>query len=91
MKTVIKFSAAWCGPCRLMKPIFEKVTKKFEGQEGIEFKEISLDDDDDGEVAEKYGIRNLPTFIIQNNGNEYSRHTGAINEEGLTNWIKNNI
>ena len=91
MKTVLKFSAAWCGPCRLMKPIFDKVSKKFADIENLEFNEISLDGDDADEISDKYGIRNLPTFIIQNNGNEYARHTAALSEKDLEDWIKRNI
>ena len=91
MKTVVKFSAAWCGPCRMMKPIFEKVAKNHEKDENLEFKEINLDGDDADEISEKYQIRNVPTFLILNNGSEYARQTGARNEQSFEDWIKRNI
>ena len=61
MNKVIKFSAAWCGPCKAMKPQFEKFQDSFK-EEGIEM--VDLDVDQNHEEAAKYGVRSIPYTIF---------------------------
>jgi thioredoxin 1 len=64
---VLKFSATWCGPCRMLTQILE-------GVEGI----TNIDIDKDQETARKYGIRSVPALVFLKDGVEVHRQVGAI-------------
>jgi len=70
MVTVLKFSAQWCGPCRMM-------TKLFEDVEGI----TNVDVDKDKETAAQYGVRRIPTFVFLKNDKEVYRKSGTMTLE----------
>ena len=70
MVTVLKFSAQWCGPCRMM-------TKLFEDVEGI----TNIDVDKDKETAAQYGVRRIPTFVFLKNDKEVYRKSGTMTLE----------
>ena len=65
------FNATWCGPCKAFKPIMQEVAN--DGY-SIEF----IDVDQSQETATKYGIRSVPTTVIEENGIEVNRFVGAI-------------
>ena len=71
MKTMKYFSATWCGPCKAFKPIMNEIAN--EGY-SVEF----IDVDQSQELAAKYGVRSVPTTIIEENGIEVNRFVGAI-------------
>lgn len=64
---VLKFSATWCGPCRML-------TQRLEGVEGI----TNIDIDKDQETARKYGIRSVPALVFLKDGVEVHRQVGVI-------------
>lgn len=64
---VLKFSAAWCGPCRVLSQTLKDV-------EGV----TQVDIDKDMETARKYGIRSVPTLVFLKNDKEVHRQSGAI-------------
>ena len=72
MVSVKKFYGDWCIPCKQLTPIFEEVKTNFNN---VVFE--SYDVDDSHELASKYGIRSVPTVIIEKNGKEVKRITGA--------------
>ena len=69
MKTAKYFSATWCGPCQTFKPIMNEI--KSEGHY-VEF----IDVDENNELASKYGIRSVPTVVVEENGVEVDRVVG---------------
>ena len=71
MKTMKYFSATWCGPCKAFKPIMNEVAS--EGY-SIEF----IDVDQEQNKATKYGVRSVPTVVIEENGIEVDRFVGSI-------------
>jgi thioredoxin 1 len=71
MKSVKYFSATWCGPCKVFKPVMTEIAN--EGH-SVEF----IDVDQEQNKATKYGIRSVPTTVIEENGKEVSRFVGAI-------------
>ena len=71
MKTMKYFSAVWCGPCKAFKPVMNEIAG--EGY-SIEF----IDVDQEQNKAEKYGVRSVPTTVVEENGVEVSRFVGAI-------------
>jgi thiol-disulfide isomerase/thioredoxin len=72
---ILKFSATWCGPCKMLSKKFEK--------EGIVYEDIDVDDNP--ERAAKYGVRSLPTVVIvDESGTTIRSMTGAnLNEEQM--------
>ncbi len=86
--TVIDFFAEWCMPCLMMAPILDEVEEKFKGK--INFAKINVDDN--SEIASKYGVMSIPTFVIFKDGKEIERFTGAMTseqfEENLGKFLK---
>jgi thiol-disulfide isomerase/thioredoxin len=67
----LQFSAAWCGPCKMLTPIMEQVKAK-----GIPVEKIDVYANPD--MSAKFGIRSVPTVIlVDNNGNEIKRSNGV--------------
>jgi len=71
MKTMKYFSAVWCGPCKAFKPVMNEIAG--EGY-SIEF----IDVDQEQNKATKYGVRSVPTVVIEENGIEVDRFIGSI-------------
>ena len=81
---IVKFFATWCGPCKMIAPIFDKLSQEFEKQ--IKFIEIDVDDCDG--IAGDYYVSSVPTFIIFKNNEEFNRTSGALGYEQLESFIK---
>ena len=71
MKTMKYFSATWCGPCKAFKPIMNEIAN--EGY-SVEFIDVYQSQ----ELAAKYGVRSVPTTIIEEGGTEVNRFVGSI-------------
>mmetsp|Transcript_1236 Transcript_1236/g.1737 ORF Transcript_1236/g.1737 Transcript_1236/m.1737 type:complete len:136 (+) Transcript_1236:171-578(+) len=71
-KSVVYFTAKWCGPCRRMGPIFEEVS---DATKNIEFAKVDVDEN--SEAANLIGIKSVPTFLFYFNGEEVSSFSGA--------------
>lgn len=82
MIEVKKFEASWCGPCRALKPIFENVASKYND---VNFSYVDVDEQ--FELASKYGIRSVPTVVIEKNGKEVQRFSGVQSELAYINAI----
>ena len=78
-KSIVMFSATWCGACKEMKPHYLDASKSFEGK--VKF--ISVDTDKQNELSVKYGIRSIPTTIIFENGKEINRNVGSLEKVEL--------
>ncbi|KAJ6438249.1 thioredoxin domain-containing protein [Purpureocillium lavendulum] len=71
-KVVVDFTASWCPPCKMIKPIFAKLA-----EEQGEVKFVSVDVDEVPAVTQKYGIRAMPTFMMFKDGEKVDDLTGA--------------
>ena len=74
-KKILYFTAAWCPPCKMMAPVFERLSK---AHAGISF--LKIDVDTLGGVAQDFNIRSVPTFIFMNNQKEIAKFAGASEE-----------
>ena len=81
---LVDFWAPWCPPCRKQGPIVEAVAKKFAGKAWV----CKLNVDDAKPVAEKFGVRGIPTLIVFKDGEEVSRMVGLRQEEELSKEIE---
>jgi len=70
---LVDFWAVWCGPCRMVAPIVEELSKDYDGRAVIG----KLDVDTNGEVAARFGIRNIPTLLFFKNGEGVDKQVGA--------------
>lgn len=76
--SIVDFTASWCGPCQRMKPIFYSLADDFKD----EYNFISIDIDENPELANKYQVQAVPTFVfLDADGNEGNRITGMISKE----------
>ena len=70
---MVDFWAAWCGPCRMVGPIIDEISKEFEGKAIVG----KVDVDANQEFAAKYGVRNIPTVLVFQNGEVVGRQVGV--------------
>lgn len=83
--SVIKFGATWCGPCKMMAPILEKVA---DDMADITFIDVDIDDDDAKTIVESAKITTVPLIVVFKNGEPVSKFVGFRPEEELINEIK---
>ncbi|KAI8461999.1 thioredoxin-like protein [Phakopsora pachyrhizi] len=84
---IIDFSATWCGPCRVISPIYEKIAS--EDNSG-KLKYYKVDVDESPDIASKCGISAMPTFIVFKNGSPVDTMKGA-DQKGLMQMINKYI
>lgn len=83
---VLKFYANWCAPCQLLKPIVEKVAKRFGNK--VELVEIDIDVPENRKLMKAYGVRQLPSMIFQTGNGVQFMTVGMLSEEDVTSDIK---
>lgn len=76
---LVDFTATWCGPCKALAPIVEKVADDFAGK----IKVGKLDIDANGEMTRKYGVRSVPTVLVFKNGEKIGQHVGLTSRDNL--------
>ena len=76
---LIDFWASWCGPCKMMSPVVEQIADDM----GQSAKICKINIDEQRELATKYNVMSIPTFILFKDGKEVSRLVGAMPKEEL--------
>ena len=76
------FNASWCGPCKMLKPILEEVSVN---NDNIKIVSINIDDED--ELAEKYNVYSIPCLVLFDKGIEIKRNVGLLSKDDIENMI----
>jgi len=85
MPVVVKFGASWCGPCRMMNPIFSQIADDYVGK----VKVCEIDIDKNIETVSKFDIMSVPTIIVFFNGAVQERMIGARSKDELISVVEN--
>lgn len=80
---LIQFSADWCGPCRMISPMIDDISKEFEGKAVVG----KLNVDENGETARFYNVMSIPTLLFFKNGQLVDKQVGVVSKDVLRNKI----
>ena len=80
---LVDFWAAWCGPCRMVGPIIDEISNEYDGKAVVG----KVDVDANQEFAAKYGVRNIPTVLVFQNGELVQRQVGVAPKNVYTEAI----
>jgi thioredoxin 1 len=80
---VVDFWAEWCGPCRMIAPALDEISKELEGKVKI----VKMNVDENQQVPGQFGIRSIPTLMIFKNGKLAAQKVGAASKGDLSKWI----
>ncbi len=80
---VVDCWAPWCGPCRMIAPVIEKLAKDLKGK--VVFAKLNVDENP--KIAMRYRIMSIPTLLLFKNGKLVDRIVGALPEDMLKDWI----
>lgn len=81
---IVDFWAPWCGPCRMMAPVLDRVA----AERATELRVAKVNTDEQPQLAGRFGIRGIPTLILFREGRELARQSGAVDAATLTRWLE---
>jgi len=76
--TLVDFWAEWCGPCKSMHPVFERLSKKYSN---VKFARVNVDSNQN--ISMKYAVQSIPTFIMFKSGQIVDKMMGAVGAPGI--------
>lgn len=79
MRKVLKFSASWCGPCKMLSKTIEGI------ETNVVIEEVDIDEQ--SELANEYGIRGVPTLVMLDENVEVKRSVGNLTKQQLESWL----
>jgi thioredoxin 1 len=82
--TIVDFWASWCGPCRMIAPVFEELSSQYSGK--VKFAKVNVDENP--KIPANYGVRGIPTLIMFKEGKVVDQVVGAVPKNQLENIVK---
>jgi len=83
---LVDFFATWCGPCKMLVPVLEKLS---DSNKDIDI--IKVDTDKFPDLAAKFMVQAIPTLILFDKGNSIATQAGFQNQDALEKWIKKSL
>ena len=83
----VDFYADWCGPCKMMSPVIDKLAQEYDGK--IKVGKVNVDEN--GDLAVRYGIMSIPNMVFFKNGEVADRVVGAIPKPAMKEKFEKNI
>jgi thioredoxin 1 len=87
LPVLVDYWAEWCGPCRMIAPILEEISKEYASRLTV----AKLNVDENQQTPAKSGIRGIPTLMLFKNGNIEATKVGALSKSQLTAFIDSHI
>ena len=84
---LIDFWAEWCGPCKMIAPILDDVAGEFSDRLAV--KKLNIDENPN--IAQKFGIRSIPTLMLFKDGAVHAQKLGAMSKSQLTEFLETNL
>ncbi len=84
---LVDYWAEWCGPCKMIAPILDEVSRDYDGKLNI----AKVNVDENQEIASKYGIRGIPTLMLFRTGAVVATKVGALSKSQLTAFLDSNL
>ncbi len=81
-KVLVDFNADWCGPCKMLRPTIDEIA---ESNDSVKIVSINIDDED--ELAEQYGVFSIPCLVLFDKGKEVNRSVGLISKDEIESII----
>lgn len=85
--TIVDFWAPWCGPCKMMEPVMEKLEQQF----GDKIKFVKLNVDGNQDIAQQYKVLSIPSLVLFRNGEAKEKVTGVYPEAKLAHYFERKI
>ena len=83
-KVLIDFWASWCGPCRMMSPVVDEIAGEM--KDSVKVCKINIDEEQN--LAVKYNVMSIPTFVVLKNGKEVGRTVGVQDKQEIIKMLK---
>jgi len=84
---LVDFWAEWCGPCKMIAPILEEAASEYADKMSV----VKLNVDESPNIAQKFGIRSIPTLMLFKDGAVQAQKLGAMSKSQLTEFLDTNL
>lgn len=84
---VCDFFATWCGPCKMLAPVMEEVSKDFSDKAVF----VKVDVDENGELARRYGVMSIPLVVVFKNGEAAAKSLGYTSKSETREFLEKNL